>query len=158
MADQDPHADLHDLAAPVGASDPAPAPTQAGETPDEKIDRIAKELTGRINKLRSDNDAFKKAVSNSVKAVQDNLDTAKTDIQNNADAIKAQDELIGEAKKSAAEAKTAADAAVKKADAVRTDLTNLTTDVRAFESRYAVHTHDVEITMHGETNGPKEGN
>src|SRR5690606_17390745 len=157
MAETDPHADLHEQDA-TGQEDHPPVVIGDDDDWHTAIDKLNKTLTKRINDLCTDTDTFKKTVSTSVQALSNDLGTAKTAIQNNKESIEAQDGLIDEAKKAAAAAKTAADAAKAKADAVETNLSALTSDVRAFETRYAAHTHDVQITMHGETTGPKAGN
>jgi chromosome segregation ATPase len=170
MAEANPHAELHEL-----------ADTEQHEHPPVVIDdddwhtaldTLNKTLTKRINDLRTDTDTFKKTVSASVQKMQGDLGTAQTHIQNNADAIQAQDLLIEEAKKKADAAKAAADqattaahdaataaaAAAEKAAEVEANLTSLTTEMRAFEAEYQLHSHDGSVSFDFQTGGPKAGN
>lgn len=148
MTQDDPHADLHQHAAQDTHHDD-PAPVQDADWKTE-LDKLNKTLTKRINDLRTDVDNFKSAVSKSVNALANDVNSAKTAIQNNKDAIEAQDGLIEEAKTAAANAKTAADEATKKANQVETGLGDL-------EHRYEQHDHGVTVTFAGRTGPPDEG-
>lgn len=149
MASTDPHSDLHDIAS-VTSQPHQSVPVNEGDDWRAAVDALNKQLTKRINDLRTDTDTFETAVSKSVQALTADVHAAKTHIQNNADAIAAQDGLINEAKQAAAQAKTAADAAQTASQAAAAKIAQL-------EAVYAVHTHDLTATVHGATGGPKEG-
>lgn len=154
MATQDdPHAELHGLAADDSEHHP---PAEVGEgTWQEELAKVNKELTKRINDLRTDNDKFKKATSATVTSLQGTLDELKTATSNNAESIKAQDGLISQASKKADAASTKAGEAAGAADAARQAVQALDGRVGALANAYGAHTHDVEITLQGETTPPK---
>lgn len=136
----DPHQELHDIAAADTQHD---HPVQADDNDwRAAVDKLNKALTKRINDLRTDIDTFESATSKSVGALSSDVSSAKTAIQNNKDAIEAQDGLIGEAKTAAGRAKTAADEAAQKATASM-DAAD------ALRSDYAAHTH--EFSLSGKT-------
>jgi DNA repair exonuclease SbcCD ATPase subunit len=145
---QDVHADLHDIAA--RGSQPHQEVTADEGDWETALAKLNKELTKRINDMRTDNDTFQAAVSKSVAKLTDDVHALHTAVQNNKDAIEAQDALIGEANTKADAAKAAADANARAVQAVQQQLTRL-------EAAYAAHTHDLTVSFQGETTGPKNG-
>lgn len=143
------HEEVHTLAARESDEHPEALADSAGdESVDEKIAKLDKRLTGRINDLRKDFDATKKAISNSVKTLSDNVDSLKTATENNKASIEAQDASIANADKKAERAQHSAEAAAQAVTEVREALDSLTA---AFRS----HTHPVQLTVNGTTNPPQ---
>lgn len=168
MSTQDPHEDLHQMA---GADTKHDHPVQAdGEDWRTELDKLNKTLTKRINDLRTDTDTFKTATSKSVAALAADVSSARTAIQNNKDAIEAQDALIEEAKTAAAAAAKKADAAsaaakqatdaaaaaAQKAEQVEEEATKLGTDLQHLTTRYENHGHKVETLTGPPTTGEAE--
>lgn len=154
VTDPDPHARLHEMAAVPHEDHPAALGSdEAGDSPEEQIAKLDKRLTGRINDLRKDFDATKKAISDSVKKTADDVTALKTSVSNNTASIDAQDASIELAKKAADHAKQAADTAATKADEAGKKADQAAADLHTFQQEYAAHTHPIN----DHTGPPQQG-
>lgn len=154
----DPHAELHELAAHQHEDHPEALGDSAGdESIEEKLAKLDQRLTARINDLRKDFDATKKAISKSVQTVADELGTLKTKVENNAASIEAQNNLIEVAEKKADTAHKAADEAAQKADTAAQKAATVEKGLSDLANAYRAHTHPVTFTFNGETQPPEGG-
>lgn len=158
----DPHQAVHEQA--EGEHEDHPPVLDGAEpeqTLEEKLVHLDERLTKRINDLRKDSDANRKAVSASVGAFQNDIADLRTSTENNAAAVESLKGALDLATKDAKAAKKAADDVTARLAALHDqftkDLALAQKQLAELHADYEHHTHDVEITLHGATQGPKKG-
>lgn len=148
-AQDDPHAQIHDLAAAEHPDhEPVLGAADGDDSIEDKLNKVDQRLTGRINDLRRDFDTSQRAVSKSVGAFKDDVDSLKTATGNNKASIDALAGAVSSAERQAKAAKKAADDSAAATAALQQAVTALT-------AAYQAHTHPVTITMSGQTEPPR---
>lgn len=163
----DPHAEIHELAAQDAHDDgEAVGSDEQTATPEERLVNLDQRLTKRINDLRKDFDTTRKAVSKSVGDFQQQVTDLKTEAENNKaliESLRGAVELAeSNAKKAGHTADEAHQLATHNAETLKSTVAEfdrranqLEDAITSFRTDYENHTHDVTITMQGETNPPK---
>lgn len=149
MAD-DAHEEVHTLAAREHVDHPEALAEEGaqGEPVEEKVVKLDRRLTQRINDLRKDFDTTRKAMSKSVGDFQQAVADLKTATENNKASIESLGNSVDLATQHADGAKKSADAALNQAAQVDARLADL-------RHEYESHMHDVQIALHGQTTPPK---
>lgn len=163
----DAHEELHQLAAQDAHDDSeAIGGEEQSQTVEEKLVSLDQRLTQRINDLRHDFDTTRKAISKSVGDFQQQVADLKTEAENNKATIESLRGATELAEGNAKKAAHAADDAHQAAEAARAELDAFKTDTETRINRtqgsiadlrqsYEGHTHDVQLTLTGETQPPK---
>lgn len=163
----DAHDELHQLAAQEAHDDSeAVGADEQQESTEEKLVKLDQRLTQRINDLRRDFDTTRKATSKSVADFQQKVTDLTTAAENNKASIESLRSAVELAESNAKKAAHAADQAHKAAEAARSELAAFQKDtetrinrtqgsIAELRTSFEGHTHDVQITLTGETQPPK---
>mgnify|MGYP001436834438 CR=1 FL=1 len=161
----DAHDELHQLAAqPAHDDSEAVGADEQQDSTEEKLVKLDQRLTKRINDLRKDFDTTRKATSKSVADFQQKVTDLTTEAENNMASMESLRSAVELAESNATKAAHAADRA--HAESARAELAAFQKDtetriartqgsIAELRTSFEGHTHDVQITLTGETQPPK---